>query len=122
MAKGKGSSNSCPHGCSQEVDSKQRDQVNRYLKKIEKTDAFLDSAVLFTSMAEEKVKQNIALEIYEDYFDEEDPETNTDLFSAKTAVAFPDPSFMTEGKVQRPVSRLYISLLMLLHNFLGEWN
>ena len=87
----------------QEVDYKQRDQVNRFLKKIEKTDTFLDSALHFTSMAEEKVKQNIALEIYEDYFDEEDPETNADLFSAKTAVAFPDPS-RSEGNIKRPVS------------------
>ena len=85
------------------MDCTQREQVNRFLKKIEKTDKFLDSALVFTSNAEEKVKQNNALEIYEDYFDEEDPETNNDIFSAKTAVSFPDPSRL-EGHGRRPVS------------------
>ena len=75
------------------------------MKKIEKTDNFLDSALIFTSHAEEKVKQNNALEIYENYFDEDDPETQTDYFSAKTAVSFPDPS-RQKCNTRRPVSYL----------------
>ena len=85
--------------------------MNRFLKKIEKSDTFLDSAMLFTAQAEEKVKQNNALEIYENYFEDEDLETKTDYFSAKTAVSFPDPSRL-ESNSRRPVSShsIYISL------------
>ena len=96
----------------QEVDCNQKEQVSRFLKKIEKTDKFLDSSLLFTTSAEEKVMQNNALEIYENYFDEEDPATNSDVFSAKTAVAFPDPSRL-ERNVKRPV-RCTIILIDLL--------
>ena len=74
--------------------------MNRFLKKIEKTDKFLDSALQFTVQAEEKVKQNNALEIYEDYFVDDDPETATNIYSAKTAVSFPDP-----GRIEMTTSR-----------------
>ena len=77
--------------------------MSRFLKKIEKTDNFLDSALVFTAHAEEKVMQNNALEIYENYFDEDDPATKTDYFSAKTAVSFPDPS-RPKCNARRPVS------------------
>lgn len=56
--------------------SKESDQVNRYLKKIEKDDSFLTSALYLSQLMEEKVKQNIAVEIYTDYFQEEDEATN----------------------------------------------
>ena len=42
---------------------KEVDQVNRYLKKIEKDDNYVTSALGLASMMEEKVKQNIAVEI-----------------------------------------------------------
>ena len=53
----------------QDVDSKQSDQVTRFIKKIEKSDEYLDSVLNFSTLSEEKVMQNVALEIYEDYFD-----------------------------------------------------
>ena len=42
--------------------------MNRFLKKIEKDESFLDCAISLSSMMEEKVRQNNAVEIYTDYF------------------------------------------------------
>ena len=43
--------------------------MTRFIKKIEKSDEYLDSVLNFSTLSEEKVMQNVALEIYEDYFD-----------------------------------------------------
>ena len=42
--------------------------MNRFLKKIEKDESFLDCAIGLSSMMEERVRQNNAVEIYTDYF------------------------------------------------------
>ena len=63
-------------GWPKEIDSQEVDQVNRYLKKIEKDDGYLTSALYLAHMMEEKVKQNNAVEIYTDYFLEVDEATN----------------------------------------------
>ena len=93
----------------QEVDCKQQDQVTRFIKKIEKSDQFMDSVLKFSTLSEEKVKQNVAVEIYEDYFDQEDEETNIedDMFAVKTIISYPDPS-RKPGKPNRPVGE-YLS-------------
>ena len=91
-----------------EVDPKQSDQVLRFIKKIEKTDEFLDSVLSFSTLSEEKVMQNVALEIYEDYFDSDDPATNTEMFDAKTVISYPDPSHKP-GEPYRPVKHTYIA-------------
>ena len=54
-------------------------------------------------MAEEKVKQNVALEIYEDYFHEIDPATDTEKYEVKTIISYPDPS-KKSGIPKRPVT------------------
>ncbi len=56
--------------------------MNRYLKKIEKDDNYVTSALGLANMMEEKVRQNIAVEIYTDYFLEEDVATNWDEVSS----------------------------------------
>ena len=81
----------------------QSDQVSRFIKKVEKTEEFMDSVLISSTMSEEKVKQNVALEIYEDYFNTEDPATNTEEFNVKTIISYPDPSKKTENQ-NRPVS------------------
>ena len=43
-------------------------KVNRFLKKIEKDESFLDCAINLSAMMEERVRQNNAVEIYTDYF------------------------------------------------------
>ena len=58
--------------------AQEADQVNRYLKKIEKDDNYVTSALGLANMMEEKVKQNMAVEIYTDYFMVEDEATNWD--------------------------------------------
>lgn len=67
---------------------KEVDQVNRYLKKIEKDDNYVTSALGLASMMEEKVKQNIAVEIYTDYFLNEDEATNWDEVRIKQLITY----------------------------------
>ena len=95
-------------GWPKEVDSKQRDQVSRYIKKVEKSDDYLDSAVAFSGVSEEKVKQNLALEIYEDYFDRSDPATEPEDAGVKTIISYPDPAKLSGGD-SRPVSGISFS-------------
>ena len=95
-------------GWPKEVDSRQRDQVSRYIKKVEKSDDYLDSAITFSAVSEEKVKQNLALEIYEEYFDREDPATEPESAGVKTIISYPDPSKLAGGEA-RPVSGLSFS-------------
>ena len=72
------------------------------MKKIEKTDEYVDSCLQFSALAEEKVKQNVALEIYEDYFDEVDAATEVENFEAKTIISFSDPAKKRNNQT-RPV-------------------
>ena len=100
----------------QEVDCKQQDQVTRFIKKIEKSDQFMDSVLKFSTLSEEKVKQNVAVEIYEDYFDQEDEETNIEdgMFAVKTIISYPDPS-RKPGKPNRPVGEYLSTALRFTH-------
>ena len=68
----------------------------------------MDSVLKFSTLSEEKVKQNVAVEIYEDYFDQEDEETNIedDMFTVKTIISYPDPS-RKPGKPNRPVGESF---------------
>ena len=95
-------------GWPKEVDCRQRDQVSRYIKKVEKSEDYLDSAIIFSGVSEEKVKQNLALEIYEEYFDREDPATEPEEAGVKTIFSYPDPSKLSGGQT-RPVSGMSFS-------------
>ena len=90
-------------GWPKEVDSKQRDQVFRYIKKVEKSDDYLDAAIRFCGLLEEKVRQNVSLQIYEDYFDTEDAATSPEEAAVRTLISFPDPA-RQPGRPHRPVS------------------
>ena len=70
---------------------------------MEKTEEFMDSVLISSTLSEEKVKQNVAVEIYEDYFNTEDPATNAEEFNVKTIISYPDPSKKIENS-NRPVS------------------
>ena len=95
-------------GWPKEVDSRQRDQVSRYIKKVEKSDDYLDSAITFSGVSEEKVKQNLALEIYEEYFEPADPATEPEDAGLRTIISYPDPARLA-GSEARPVSGLSFS-------------
>ena len=105
----------------------QSDQVSRFIKKVEKTEDFMDSVLISSTLSEEKVKQNVALEIYEDYFNTEDPATNSEEFNVKTIISYPDPSKKIENQ-NRPVSfqtytniiKVLKSLFICIFNFLFQ--
>ena len=90
-------------GWPREIDCQEADQVNRYLKKIEKDDGFLSSAVNLANLMEEKVKQNNAVEIYTSYFTESDPVTDWAECEARTVMVYSDP-VRRRGEAGRPVS------------------
>ena len=92
-------------GWPKEIDCQETDQVNRFLKKIEKDEAFLTSALGLAYSMEEKVKQNNAVEIYSDYFLEEDEATNWATTEAKTVMVYADPT-KGKGSMRRPVSAI----------------
>ena len=90
-------------GWPREIDCQEVDQVNRYLKKIEKDESFLNSAVSLANMMEEKVKQNNAVEIYTSYFTDEDELTSWAETDAKTVMVYCDP-IKGRGEAGRAVS------------------
>ena len=49
------------------------------------------------------MKQNVAVEIYEDYFSSEDAATRAEEWSVDTIISYPDPAY-TRGRERRPVS------------------
>ena len=90
-------------GWPREIDCQEVDQVNRYLKKIEKDEGFLNSAMSLATIMEEKVKQNNAVEIYTSYFTEEDEVTSWCESEARTVMVYCDP-IRGRGEAGRPVS------------------
>ena len=90
-------------GWPKEVDFEDEDQTHRYLKKIEKDFQFVDSLLELSTTAESKVKQNIAVDIYSNYFQYEDIQTGQGEHSLDTIAVFHDPT--ARGKYNpRPVS------------------
>ena len=55
------------------------------------------------------MKQNVAVEIYEDYFSSEDAATRAEEFSVDTIISYPDPAH-ARGSDRRPVRRSSISM------------
>ena len=96
-------------------------KVNRFLKKIEKDESFLDCAINLSAMMEERVRQNNAVEIYTDYFQvnfskaqppvfwttwqAKDELTDWEQSEAKTAMVYADPTKGISGS-RRPVSAI----------------
>ena len=91
--------------------------MNRFLKKIEKDESFLDCAIGLSSVMEERVRQNNAVEIYTDYFQvassthnlflcqAKDDLTDWEQSEAKTAMVYADPTRGVSGS-RRPVSAI----------------
>ena len=90
-------------GWPREIDCQEVDQVNRYLKKIEKDDGFLNTALGLANLMEEKVKQNNAVEIYTSYFTDSDELTSWAESEARTVMVYSDP-VRRRGERGRPVS------------------
>ena len=84
---------------------------------MEKTEEFMDSVLISSTLSEEKVKQNVAVEIYEDYFNTEDPATNAEEFNVKTIISYPDPSKKIENstKCARQYGTLFLYMEIIIN-------
>ncbi len=80
-------------GWPENVDSTEPEQVDRYLKKVAKEHKFKASVQQLASIAEQSVKQNNTLDIYEQYFDGADTlKLTSEPPSMKAVGVFRDPS------------------------------
>lgn len=79
-------------GWPKDVDPNEVEQVMRYRKKVEKDESYVQTILHLGSLVEHCIKQNNAIDIYEDYF----PTTSTDFTleppSARTVNVFRDPN------------------------------
>ena len=78
-------------GWPKEINLNELSQVNRFLTKIEKEDLFTDRVYDLATAAESQVMQNIAVNIYSQYFDYEDEATEPREDSMMTRCVFRDP-------------------------------
>ena len=78
-------------GWPKDINPTETDQTMRFRKKIEKDDNYVKTAMGLASVMESCIKQNNALEIYQDYFNEVDEVTNVDEPVAKTVNLIRDP-------------------------------
>jgi len=79
-------------GWPKDINSEEVDQTIRFRKKIEKEEGYQQSIVNLGSLMEHCIKQNNAIDIYEQYFHSEDPAEVDDAPSAKTINVFRDPN------------------------------
>ena len=79
-------------GWPKEVDPTEIEHVMRYRKKIEKDEEYITSIAGMIGEVEELVKQNNAVDIYEEYFAGSVADHSTEQPYAKTLTVFRDPS------------------------------
>ena len=89
-------------GWPKDINPSENDQTMRFRKKIEKDDAYVHSVLGLCHNMELCVKQNNAVEIYEDYFCGSDESTLCEKPESKTVHVFRDPS----ATHKRPVSTI----------------
>lgn len=75
----------------------------RYRKKVEKDEDYIRTVVQLGAAVEGLVKQNNALDIYEEYFAGISAQHSSEAPSARTLTVLQDPTVSSSG-VQRPVS------------------
>ncbi len=83
------------------VDATEKDQTARYKKKVEKEDEYIRQVKLLGDAVESEIKQNYAIDIYQEYFSGEYADHSSEPPSAKTLSVFKDPS-----EVKRTVSNI----------------
>ena len=93
-------------GWPREMDLNEASQVNRFLKKIEKDEFFIESVLSLSLSTERKVRQNNAIDIYSQYFEYEDDRTVQREDSMKSVAVYQDPEKSHGGEVSRPVSMI----------------
>jgi len=79
-------------GWPKDVDSTEKDQTTRYRKKAEKDDEYIKQIKALGDACEGDIKQNYAIDIYQEYFAGEYADHSSEPPSAKTLSVFKDPS------------------------------
>ena len=90
-------------GWPREIDVKEDEQVGRYRRRMEKEEKFVNDVHALSMLAETKVLQNNAIDIYNEYFDYEDGKTSERESVLESVSVFPDPARRTNVRT-RPVS------------------
>ncbi|XP_037666008.1 dynein intermediate chain 2, axonemal isoform X2 [Choloepus didactylus] len=79
-------------GWPKDVNPLELEQTIRFRKKVEKDENYINAVVQLGSVMEHCIKQNNAIDIYEEYFDDDDAvEVTDEAPSAKTINVFRDP-------------------------------
>ena len=78
-------------GWPKEINPNEVSQVNRFLTKIEKEESFTDQVYELATAVESQVMQNIAVNIYSQYFQYEDEATEQKEDTMRTKCVFRDP-------------------------------
>ncbi|XP_053552306.1 dynein axonemal intermediate chain 2 [Bombina bombina] len=80
-------------GWPKDINPQEMEQTIRYRKKVEKDENYVNTILQLGSVMEHCIKQNNAVDIYEEYFEEEEELAGTDEApSAKTINVFRDPN------------------------------
>jgi dynein intermediate chain 2 len=78
-------------GWPKDVDPNEAEQTIRYRKKVEKDEDFIRAIKGLADVADACLRQNTAIDIYQDYFDGEFFDHSGKPPSAKTLTVFRDP-------------------------------
>ena len=82
-------------GWPKDIDYTEKEQTVRYRKKVEKDEEYIKQVKTLGEDVEGSIMQNLSIDIYETYFDQDDDAAEghaSDKPSAKTLAAFKDPS------------------------------
>ncbi|GMH43207.1 hypothetical protein BSKO_11129 [Bryopsis sp. KO-2023] len=84
-------------GWPKDVDYTEAEHVIRYHKKVEKDEDYIKTVVYLGSVMENLVKQNNAIDIYEEFFQDLSEDHSAEVPFAKTLTVFKDPSNIKRG-------------------------
>lgn len=84
-------------GWPKDIDYTEAEHTIRYRKKIEKDEDYIRTVCNLGSAVEDLIKQNNAIDIYEQYFEGMCTDHSTEAPSAKTVALFKDPTPMGRG-------------------------
>eukprot|EP01006_Ploeotia_vitrea_P046809 TRINITY_DN67063_c2_g1_i1.p1 TRINITY_DN67063_c2_g1~~TRINITY_DN67063_c2_g1_i1.p1 ORF type:complete len:579 (-),score=300.96 TRINITY_DN67063_c2_g1_i1:51-1787(-) len=84
-----------------EVKTNEFKDKDRYLRRIENAPAYSNAVRRLSHVAEFSIEQNNAIDMYEEYFAEDDFEINSEAPTARTISVFRDPN-----KIKRAASKL----------------
>ena len=80
-------------GWPRDIDPTEKEQTVRYRKKVEKDEEYIRQVGLLGDSVEQSIMQNVAIDIYQEYFEADDPVDHaSEPPSAKTLSVFKDPN------------------------------